>query len=893
MQDDRLSPDELLEEIQRQEQESQRGRLKIFFGACAGVGKTYAMLSAARQKREEGLDVVVGVVETHGRQETESQLIGLDILPRKDILYKDNLLTEFDLDAALARKPALILVDELAHSNIPGSRHPKRWQDVEELLAAGIDVYSTLNVQHLESLNDIVGQITGIVVRETLPDRVFDQAADITLVDIPPDELLARLSEGKVYMPRQAERASKHFFRKGNLLALRELALRRTADRVDAQMRAYRADQSIHPIWQARERLLVCVGLHAAEKLIRNASRLAASLKADWIVAYVETPQLLNLPAEQRNHMLKMLKLAQTLGAETSVLAGTSLPATLLAYARSRNVSRMVVGKSHQPVWRQRWQPSLADQLSQQASDVDVFVVAHDAFEPSPAKPGEPAAASLLFETTDTPKQLKGYLFAALGCGLTTLLTAGLLQYFDLANVVMIFLLIVVLIAIRYGRGPGIFASVTSVMAFDFFFVPPRLSFTVSDTQYLLTFTVMLIVAILISQLAAKLRFEANIATYRERRTSALYELGQALGGALTTSQIIDIASQQLGPLFQSKILFYLPDSQDRLMLVDHEQEPVDAGVAQWVFDHQEMAGLGTNTLPANSYLFLPLKAPMRTRGVLAIRPRQIHLIYAPEQQRLLDTCAAQIALALERVHYVEVAQDAIVAMESERLRNSVLSTVSHDLRTPLTSLVGLASLMESDHLPPAERKETASLIKAESLRMNNIVTNLLDMARLQSGVHLHKEWLMIEEVIGSAIRETQRSLAQHQVRLEIAPGLPVVEIDAVLIERVLVNLLENAAKYTPPGSEVRLSAHVALSMLVISVSDNGPGLPEGLGNKIFEKFTRGVNESSTAGVGLGLAICKSIIEAHQGRIQAENIQPHGAKFSFTLPVSATPVLPE
>lgn len=892
MEEERLTPDDWLKEIAREEAQAQRGRLKIFFGACAGVGKTYAMLAAARRRKDEGVNVVVGVVETHGRQETADQLQGLEVIPLKSIPYKNNQLPEFDIDAALARKPTLLLVDELAHSNVQGSRHPKRWQDVEELLAAGIDVYTTLNVQHLESLNDVVGQITNIVVRETLPDHVFDQADEVTLVDIPPDELLTRLSAGKIYLPQQAERAVKHFFRKGNLLALRELALRRTADRVDAQMREYRADQAIHPIWQTRERLLVCVNHNAPEKLIRNASRLAASLKADWIVVYIETPRLENIPAEQRNHMLKMLKLAQDLGSEANVLAGSSLSSTLLAYARSRNVSRIVLGNSQNKAWYRLWQKSLADEIAHAATDVDVFIIAHDSFS-SESTSATKNSNSLLFENIEPKKPIKDYMLALVGCAFTTFVGAGLLRYFDLSNIVMLFLLTVVLISIRFGRGPGILASVVSVLAFDFFFVPPRLSFAVSDTQYLFTFIIMLVVALLISQLTAKFRFEAKIATYRERRTNALYELAQALASALTTTQIIQIANQQLVPLFQSHILFYLPDSQNKLHVVESDTHEADLGIAQWVYDHQEMAGLGTNTLPSNQWLFLPLKAPMRTRGVLAIHPSEMRSIFVPEQQRLLDTCALQIALALERVHYVEIAQDVIVAMESERLRNSVLSIISHDLRTPLTSLIGLANLLEVDKQESEERHQTASMIKKEAMRMNNIVVNLLDMARLQSGVQLNKEWIMFEEIVGSAIRDTQRSLAHHHVKLDIAPNLPVVDIDEVLIERVLVNLLENAAKYTPAESTVIISAQVIADKLIVSVTDNGLGLPAGMESKIFEKFTRGITESSTAGVGLGLAICRSIIEAHRGKIHAENMVPHGARFSFTIPINPPPVLPE
>jgi two-component system sensor histidine kinase KdpD len=889
MTDTRPDPDSLLDKIKREDQQAVRGRLKIFFGACAGVGKTFSMLAAGHMQQRLGVNVLVGVVETHGRSETAAQLQGLEVLPAAKIEYRSQWLSEFDLDAALALKPKLILIDELAHSNVAGSRHPKRWQDVEELLAAGIDVYTSLNVQHLERLNDVVGQITGIVVRETLPDHVFDAANEVTLVDLPPDELLLRLAEGKVYRPEQATRASQNFFRKGNLLALRELALRRTADRVDAQMRAYRADQSIQPVWQAHERLLISIGPYSGcEKLIRNACRLAASLHADCLVVYVETPELQRQGEAARTQVLKALKLAQELGAETSVLAGVDLVDTLLAFAHSRNVSKIVVGKSQRKNLSRLLRRPLSERLVEKASDVDVYVVAHDISEPATV---DSSPNSLLFDEVTPKLQRHGY-FAALGASaITTLLAAGLLQFFDLANVVMLYLLAVVLVSVRYGRGAGVMASLLSVASFDFFFVAPRMSFTVSDTQYLLTFAVMLAVALIISHLTSRLRFEATVATYRERRTRALYELGRELSGALTATQIVETSVRHLDGLFQSKTLLFIPDSEEKVR-VSHEHANADLGIAQWVYDYQQPAGLGTHTLPAAPLLYIPLKAPMRTRGVLALLPGDSKHVFLPEQQRLLETAASQIALALERVHYVEVAQDAIVVMESERLRNGVLSAVSHDLRTPLTTLVGLASLLDKDELPLQWRQISQSLQK-EAMRMNHMVSNLLDMAKLQSGVKPNKEWQLLEESVGGAVRVAGASLAAHQVKVELPRNLPMLEYDAVLMERVLVNLLENAAKYTPAGSIMTISVKKDGTMLRICVSDNGPGLPEGAAERLFDKFTRGTVESGAPGVGLGLAICRSIVLAHGGQISARNLDPHGAAFEFTLPMGTPPALLE
>ncbi|MBY0573755.1 MAG: DUF4118 domain-containing protein [Undibacterium sp.] len=911
MNTNRPDPDALLDRLLREEAKEARGRLKIFFGACAGVGKTYAMLSAAKAQQERGVDVLVGVVETHGREETLAQIDGLKLLAPKQIRYKDKSLAEFDIDAALAQHPQLILIDELAHSNIEGSRHAKRWQDIEELLGAGIDVYTTVNVQHLESLNDVVGQITGVRVWETVPDKVFNRADEITLVDLPPDELLRRLKDGKVYLPQQAERAAHHFFRKGNLIALRELALRRTADQVDIQMRDYRAELSIHPVWQAKERLLVCIGADpSAVKLVRGAARLAASLRADWIAVYVETKELQHLKDAQREAILKTLQLAQEFGAETSTLAGEDLPALILNYARSRNVSKLVVGKSLRPAWHRIFRPSLADELANRTKDIDIIMVGHNV-EVRTESQSPPQQTVILNEThtrTSTPS-LSRYLWSAGICLVTTLLNAGVSQFFDLANVVMLYLLAVVLIAVRWGKGPSMLAAFLSVASFDFFFVPPRFSFSVSDSQYLLSFGIMLAVSLIISNLMANLRFQAKVAQHRERRSEALFRTSKAFSAALVVEQIIEISYEHLEPLFQAKIAILLPDSHEKVRqpltngnATEALDIQMDIEVAQWVYEHEQVAGLGTNTLPSQPVLYLPLRAPMRTRGVLAIYPKDQNTqntqsLFQPEQQQLLQTIAAQIALALERIHYVEVAQDALIHMEAESLRNSLLSTISHDLRTPLTAIVGLASTLHDQPTLPLEKRDELSLaIHDEALRMSGLVINLLDMARLQSGkVILNRQWQPLEEVVGSALRACSHSLAQHEVTIHIPHDLPLLWFDAVLIERLIYNLLENAAKYGRGKIKIEANLHpsetadISQSQVHLSVSDDGPGLPKGVA--IFEKFTRGDAESANPGVGLGLAICASIVEAHGGKIWAKNNLDGGAQVGFSLTVGEQPLV--
>ncbi len=898
MNEQRPDPDRLLERVQKEETQRQRGRLKIFFGACAGVGKTFAMLSAAHGLKAQGIDVVIGLVETHGRVDTAELLKGLETLPPKSIDYRGRNLTEFDLDGVLARKPALVVVDELAHTNVPGSRHAKRWQDVEELLDAGIGVYTTVNVQHLETLNDVVGRITGIRVLETIPDTVFDRADEVTVVDLPPDELLQRLKDGKVYVPQQVEHAAQNFFRKGNLIALRELSLRRTADRVDAQMREYREDKSIRSVWQAKERLLVCVGPGPdGQKLVRGAARLAANLRADWIAIYVETPRLQRLPSADRDRILRTLQLARDLGAETTTMGGSNVPATLLSYARSRNVSKLVVGRTSRPAWRRRFATSIAEQLSLMVPDVDIYVVAYESDGKGQAV-AESAAAAREFDGSGRRRSNKrGYIVAVVACVVTTAVSMLLAHRLSLTNIVMLYLLSVMLVAFRYSRGPAVLSSVLAVLAFDFFLVPPQLSFSVSDAQYVITFLVMLAMALVISNLAYNLRYQARVATLRERRARSLYEAARELSGAVQTEQIVEIANRNIRGVFQAETAVLLPDLSEHIIYTPPpdgtvKTPQIDTAIAQWVFDHQQPAGYGTNTLAGSPFYYLPLKAPIRPRGVLALAPRNPRMVFVPEQHRLLETFASQIALALERVHFVHVAQEALMKIESERLRNSMLSAVSHDLRTPLTALVGLASTLASSvDLPKHTRRELAQAAADEAMRMSNLVTNMLDMARLQSeGVYLNRQWHVLEEIVGGALN---KQLADHDVRVSLDASLPLIYVDGVLIERVLYNLVENAVKYTPPASSIRITGQIRDGDLAVSVEDDGPGLPPGMIESVFEKFTRGERESSTVGMGLGLAICRAIVQAHHGQIWAENMHAGGARFTFTLPLLEPPQVPE
>ena len=891
MENERPDPDQLLAEVQAREVADRRGRLRIYFGASAGVGKTFAMLTAARALRHEGKDVVVGIVETHGRKETEALLQDIPVLPQAEIPFQDRTLREFDLDAALARRPALILVDELAHTNVQGSRHPKRWQDIDELLAAGIDVFTSLNVQHLESLNDVVGGITGISVWETVPDFFFDKADEVVLVDVSADDLLARLKAGKVYLPQQIERAADNFFRKGNLMALRELALRRTADRVEDDVQAYRSDKSIERVWKTEASLLCCVGPGpGGEDVVRSAARLATQLDVEWAAAYVETPELQRLPIPKRERILKTVKLAQEFGAKTAILSGADAASELVEYARTHNCSKLVVGRLRRSsLWP--WAHRTAHRIGDLAPDIDLIEVGRgDA--PAPVTELDRVADG---DPRQTAKRLR-YVWAFGACVAPTLVATPLSNYFDLANIVMLFLLTVVLVAVKLGRGPAVFAAFVSVALFDFFFVPPRFSFAVHDFQYLLTFIVMLVVALITGHMTSDLRYQARVASYREERARALYEFARDMSSLLQTEDVIETAEKFIANTFRAKVAILVPDNQDGIKVAPGKTHglEIDTGAGQWAYDKSLPAGAGTNTLAGSAHLYLPLRAPMRTRGVLVFHPSNPRLLLVPEQRQHLDTFAALTAIALERVHYVEVAQQALIHMESERLRNTLLSALSHDLRTPLAALVGLAeSLTITKPSLSGAQRDSAHAIASEARRMVALVNNLLEMARIESGqVKLRRQWQPFEEVVGSALEAAHPALAHHRVDVSLARHLPLVEFDATLIERVLYNLLENAAKYTPAGTAITLSAEIAGGDLVASVADTGPGITRGQEESIFEKFTRGARETATPGVGLGLAISRAIVEAHHGRIWAANNPGGGARITFTLPLGSPPEAP-
>lgn len=889
---DRPNPEDLLARVQKEARQASRGRLKIFFGASPGVGKTFAMLEAAQRERQAGVDVVVGVVETHGRAETEALLDRLEILPRRPVAHRNITLQEFDLDGALARRPGLLLVDELAHTNAPGSRHAKRWQDVLELINAGITVYTTLNVQHLDSLNDLVARITGVVVRETLPDSVLDQADDLELIDLPIDELRQRMEAGKVYIPDQAQRAMGSFFRPGNLTALRELALRRTADCVDAQVRNYRRDHAIRSTWPVTERLMVSIGPSPfSAKLIRAAKRIAERLQAEWIVAYVETPGQAAADSETRMRVSASLRLAEQLGAETVTLTGARVAESLLDYARTRNVSRIVLGKRAGPLWKRLLAGSVLDDLVTQGGDIEIIAISG---EPEPAP-----SLGLRSPSQAPPMNWREAAGAAAIVALVTAIALPLRTVLNPVNLVMFYLLGVVAVALRSSRRTALLASVVSVAAFDFFCVPPYLTFAVSDYEYLLTFAVMLTVAIVIASLTIRVRLQAVHAAEREARTQALYRLTRELSGESRWMEAGKTASSIAQDVFGTKVILFFPEQEGKISFRRRTSDElplpkVEEGIAQWVFDHGKKAGKGMDTLPGASALYLPLKGSEATLGVLAIVPSESAGLESPDQMHLLEIFASQTALAIERTQAAIAAREAQVRAEAEQMRSGLLSAVSHDLRTPLSTITGAASSLRTQRkqLDDATQEELLESIELEADRLSRLVNNLLEMTRLQSGTILvRREWHPVEELVGAALTRLERVLGARPVHVEIPDGL-VVSGDDVLLEQVVWNVLENAAKYTPSGSPIWITARATDALgdhggVEVDVRDSGPGFAPGEEHLIWERFYRGrqaSNVEASRGAGLGLPICRAITNAHGGRIEAATHPQGGAIIRLYLP---------
>jgi two-component system sensor histidine kinase KdpD len=877
----RPSPDALLKAAEREG----RGKLKIFLGAAPGVGKTYEMLSSARRRKVEGVDVVIGIVETHGRTETEAQMVGLEVVPRHRVEYKGRTLEEMDIDAILKRRPALVLVDELAHTNVEGSRHPKRYMDVEELRAAGIDVYSTLNIQHIESLNDVVARITRIRVRETVPDRVFDSADEVELVDLTPADLIGRLREGKVYVREQAQRALRHYFSPGNLTALRELALRRTAERVDEQMLSYMREHAITGPWAAGERVIVCLDPSpAAANAVRAATRTADGLDAELIALYVETDRHAILSEAERGHLGEAMRLAERLGAEVVTLPGRSVVEEILAFARSRNATRVVLGKSRRSRWFEMRHGSVVDDLVRSSSGLAIEVVAAEQGKSSTASPDW---------LRNVPLAPGPYLEGTLTTALATAVGVVIDRLIVLPNISLVFVVPVLVSAARHGLVPSLWVSALSVLAYNFFFLPPLYEFTIRDPANVVALFFFMVVAVVASALAARTRSQTEAARREARTTAELYGFSRKIAGVVDLYDLLWIIVAHLARILNAEIVILMPEDgrlESRAAFPpDSDFTDADLAAARWSWEADHPTGKGTDTLPGGRWLFVPIRTvrgPVGVIGVLALKEgREL----SAADRRTLDAVGNQAAIAIERMTLAADIDRARLGEERERLRSAMLTSVSHDLRTPLASIIGALSSLKSyrDRYDQPTRDELLGTALSEAERLDRFVGNLLDMTRLDAGAIVpHREPVDAGDLVSTVLRRAAPLLKEREVVTSIEPGLPPLSIDFVLAEQILFNLLDNAAKYSAPEGRIDVEARRAGDRVEIAVRDEGPGIPADALDRIFDKFYRANDgDRRRAGTGLGLAIAKGFVEVQGGTLTGRNRSDRsGAEFVVSLP---------
>lgn len=878
----RRNPELLLKRAQEEERQQKRGHLKIYLGAAPGVGKTYTMLQDAQAKRSQGLDTVIGVVESHGREEIVSLIKQFEIIPRQSVEYHGQALTEFDIDAALKRNPGLILMDEMAHTNVPGLRHNKRWQDIKELLDRGIDVYTTLNVQHVESLNDVVSSIIHTRIKETVPDSMLELAETIELVDLPPEDLLKRLQEGKVYFPKQAELAAENFFRKGNLIALRELALRTTAENVGTQVLLYRQGQGIKHIWPVKEKLLVCVGSSIqSTRLIRAARRLATKLQAAWIAVHVETPRM-KLSEEQRANSIQNLRLAEQLGAETRVISGFDVVNEILGFARQENITQIVLGKQTRPRWKDFLYGSLADELVRKSGEIDIYIITGEAIVTKQPK------------NTHKAKQisLKYYLYSIASVFAITILCRFLDAFLNETNLLIIYLIAAIGISLLGRIGPSVIFAILSLFAFDFFFVTPQTSPNWSDSQYIVSLIALLLTTLVICRLVIITKRQAVFGHLAEQRTATLNVLSRQLAGTRGVNKLLNASVEYIGEIFESQVIALLREdgklkARSRFRVHDELTEK-ELGVAEWVFDLGQVAGLGTDTLPYSDAVYVPLLTPHGTIGVLRVKPLQPQHLFSPEQMRLLEACANQIALAIEVDRLQEQALKSKMEIETDRARSSLIQYISHDLRTPLVSIMANAStLVEmSKTLDATKVAKMGTVIFTEAEELSRLINNMLKITYLEAeSVNLQKENYNLEAILHSAIVTLEEKLGNRVVNLHIPENLPTVPVDSTLIQEVFYNLIDNAVKFTAPESPIDISIYQLKNNVIVSVDDKGPGIVSDEIDKLFDKFYRGRMLNTQRGLGLGLAISRSIVKAHGGEIWTENREGGGASFRFSLPL--------
>jgi two-component system sensor histidine kinase KdpD len=879
----RPSPEALLADAGR----DGHGRLKVFLGFAPGVGKTFGMLTKARQRKLEGIDVVIGVVETHGRAETERLTRSLEQIPKRHIPYKGHVLAEMDLDAILARRPKLVLVDELAHTNVEGSRHPKRYMDVEEILAAGIDVYSTLNVQHLESLNDVVARITRVQVRETVPDSVLDRADDVELVDLTPEDLIQRLKDGKVYLPDTATRAAQNYFVPGNLTALREIALRRTAQRVDDQMVNYMRSHAIQGPWEASERVLVRVNERpGGVALVRYGRRLADRLHAAWTVAYVETPSALRFGDDERDRVADALRVAVRLGGQTVTIPATNVASGIVEYAHANNFTHIVTSTTRRSWWETLLRRSTTYEIIRRAGGVSVHVVPEQLTRALRGKPSTPRKLPSL----DGAGYWQSLLFSAVASGIGMALrhTVGI------TNVGVVFLIAVLASAVRYGLWPAVVASVAAVLEFNFFFLPPVHTFTIADPDNVVVLVTFGIVAVIASNLAARVRVQAILANERAAVTENLYQFSRKLAGVVALDDLLWATSFQIARMLRVRVVVLLPENGRLAVRAGYPPEDVldesELAAANWVWEHATPAGRGADSLPGTTRLYLPMRTARGTLGVIGLDSDKPGPLLAPDQRRLFDALADQAALAIERIQLSEDIEKSRVNAQTEKLRAALLTSISHDLRTPLSVILGAASSLKDQKTKLDDRahEDLVATIQEESERLNRFIANLLDMTRLESGaVNPHFELTDIGDVVGSALNRARRVLEGRKISVSVAPGLPLIRLDPVLFEQVLFNLLDNAGKYTAPASAIDVHAELNGGFVHVQILDRGPGIPEPDLERIFDKFYRvHATDKKRAGTGLGLAISKGFVEAMDGTITAANrADGPGSVFAINFPI--------
>jgi two-component system, OmpR family, sensor histidine kinase KdpD len=887
----RPSPEALLEAARREHEGA--GRLKIFVGAAPGVGKTYEMLQSAHAKLKAGAEVVVGFVETHGRAETEALMRGLEVIPRKRIEYRDQVLEEMDLDAVIARHPKIALVDELAHTNAAGSRHPKRYLDVEELLSHGIDVYTAVNIQHIESLNDVVAQITHVRVRETVPDSVFDLADAIELIDLTPDDLIQRLKEGKVYVPKQAERALEHYFSPGNLTALRELALRRTAESVDEQLLTHMQANAIAGPWAAGERILVCVSEDPrAAGLVRYTKRMADRVHAPWTAISIETRRSLQLTDEQRDRLADTLRLAEALGAEALTIPAVErrIADDVIKFAHANNVTQIIIGKSDRSRWFEIVRGSVVHDLVRRAGNISVNVI------PGDESSGPAVKSAVQTAAQSEPFNPRPYLMALVVTAMALVIATLIKPHFGIENVDLVFLTAVVSVAVRFGLWPSLLASVAASLCYNFFFLPPIYTLTITDPTNIAAFFFFMLIAILVSNVAARVRTQADTAIGRIRTTEQLYAFSRKLAGTATLDDVLWATAYQTALMLQVRVMLLLPE--DDILTVktgyppEDELDKADLAAANWAWSNDRPAGRGSDTLPGAKRLFLPMRTGRGSIGVIGIDNDRSGPLLTPDQRRLLDALVDQGALAIERVLLVEDMDRVKRTVESERLRSALLTSISHDLKTPLASVLGAASTMRdlAGSLSDQQKHDLLATVIDESERLNRFIANLLDMTKLESGAIVPNTALHdISEIVGSALRRAGKILAGHRISLELEAELPMLQLDAVLFEQVLFNLLDNAAKYSPNETTISIRSWRERNQVALQVADEGDGIPPSELESVFDKFYRAQKgDHVRPGTGLGLAISRGFVEAMHGRIFAANrTERSGAVLTIQLPIPA------